>query len=206
MLNNIYNLRDIDMAIPKEKEKKLYTYGDYLTWPADERWEIIEGIAYGMSGASERHQLIQGELHRQLANYFQNKKCNVYMTPFDLLLPSGYEPENEVATVIQPDIFIVCDKKKVKNDKCTGAPDLIIEILSPSTAKKDIKEKRKLYEKNKVKEYWIVDPLHNLIQIFRLNENGTYEFPELYTEEDKHLNVDIFPKLKINLKKVFKER
>jgi Uma2 family endonuclease len=187
-----------------KKEKRLFTYRDYLKWPEDERWEIIEGIAYNMSGASERHQSVSFEISRQLGNYFQNKKCKVYYSPFDVILPSGDEPDEEVLTVVQPDIFIVCDKKKIYETKCKGAPDLIIEILSPSTGKKDMREKRKLYEKNGVKEYWIVDPVHNTIQVFRLNDTNKYEFPVLYIEDDKILNIDMFPKLKINLKKVFK--
>jgi len=105
---------------------------------------------------------------------------------------------------VQPDIFVVCDRKKITRKGCVGAPDLVIEILSKSTASKDTKKKRKLYERFGVKEYWIVDPLHEIIWIYRLEEGNKYGNSEVYTKEDK-LKVGIFDDLVIDLNVIFKE-
>ncbi len=145
------------MSVAVKERLGKFTYRDYLHWPDDERWELIDGVAYNMSPAPNRiHQKISGELHRQIANYLIGKQCEVYAAPFDVRLPATGEKNDEITTVVQPDITIVCDKSKLDKKGCKGSPDLVIEILSPYTAKKDMKEKHFLYEKFAVKEYWIV--------------------------------------------------
>ncbi|MEQ8186404.1 MAG: Uma2 family endonuclease [Candidatus Eremiobacterota bacterium] len=182
-----------------------FTYGDYLTWPDDERWQIIDGIAYNMSPAPNLdHQFILSELHLQFGIYLRDKTCRIFTSPVDVVFPKQNEDIKDVKDVVQPDIIIVCDHKKIKNHKhCAGSPDLVIEILSPSTSKLDLKDKLKLYEREGVKEYWIVYPNDKIINVYKLEDNK-YKFPEIYTAEDK-IKVDIFPDLEIDLSLVFRE-
>ncbi len=197
------------MGEPAKKLDKVYTYADYLTWDDDERWEIIEGVAYkmvfGMSPAPSRfHQDILGELHLQIGSFLMDKQCKVYISPFDVSLPEADKADNEIKTVVQPDIAVICDESKLTEKGCTGAPDLIIEILSPSSASRDLIVKQKLYEKHKVKVYWIVDPTHKTVMIFKIEDNDQYGKPEIYASEDK-INVELLEGLTIDLTKVFKE-
>ncbi|MBF0407711.1 MAG: Uma2 family endonuclease [Candidatus Riflebacteria bacterium] len=130
-----------------------YTYGDYLTWPEGERWELIDGEAYDMSPAPTlNHQDILGDLYIQFASFFQNKKCKVYTAPVDVLFPDNdQQDEKKVRNVVQPDLVVICDRKKLNEKNVKGAPDLVIEVLSPSTASKDVIKKRRLYETHGVK-------------------------------------------------------
>jgi Uma2 family endonuclease len=185
------------------KSDERYTYKDYMTWNDNQYWELIDGIAYQMAPPTRKHQRISTELLRQFANYFLNKTCEVHHQPFGVRLPLENEPDEYITNAILPDIVVVCDKNKLDDAGCKGTPDLIVEILSPSTSKRDMKDKKRLYEKTGVKEYWIVDPYNNIIHIYKL-ENNKYGMSEIYTEEDK-INVGIFPDLEINLSFVFKE-
>jgi Uma2 family endonuclease len=193
------------MALPLLKKGTNFTYGDYVNWPEDERWELIDGYAYNMSPApSRRHQQISVELIKYIAYYLDDKPCSVYHAPFDVRLPEVDEKDEDIATVVQPDIVVVCDENKLDDKGCRGAPDLIIEILSPFTAPKDMKIKLALYEKHGVKEYWVVQPTDNIILVFKLNKNKMYGKPEVYTEEDK-IKTAILDGLEIDLNKVFQE-
>jgi Uma2 family endonuclease len=185
---------------------KKYSYADYLTWPDDERWEIIDGVPYNMSPAPTiNHQRISVELVRQIANYLIDKTCEIFDSPVDVRFPKGKNNnDKEIFDVVQPDIIVVCDKDKIEDDKsCLGAPDIAIEILSPSTASKDFIKKRRLYEKNKVKQYWIVEPQEKEIYIYKLQDNGIYGSPEEYTKSDK-IKVEDFEGLEIDLSMVFR--
>ena len=187
-----------------EKREELYTYGDYLQWDDGERWELIEGVPYNMSPApNRRHQEISGELHRQFATFLLDKPCQVYAAPFDVRLPEGDEAESEISTVLQPDIAVICDSHKLDDAGCIGAPDLIVEILSPSTARKDHKEKFLRYERAGVKEYWLADPSANTVTVFKLGTDKRYGRPDVYGGEET-LVVGIFPDLKIELELVFR--
>ncbi|MFH1896950.1 MAG: Uma2 family endonuclease [Candidatus Desantisbacteria bacterium] len=188
------------LAVRKEEEK--FTYGDYLNWPNEERWELIDGVAYDMSPAPlRRHQEIVVELSTQFHNYLKNKSCKVYVAPFDVRLPEADESDEEIETVVQPDIVVVCDKNKLDDKGCKGAPDIVVEILSPYTAKKDMLTKYHLYEKHKVKQYWIFDPETKEVVVFKL-ENDKYGKPEEYKKEDT-IRVDIFTDLEIDLSAIF---
>lgn len=190
------------MAIAKEQKK--YTFDDYEKWPEDERWELIDGAPYMLAPPSRKHQEISGELFRQLANYLQGKACKVYPAPFAVRIPDGCEKENkDIKNVFEPDISIICDKSKLDDKGCTGAPDLIIEIISPSSAKTDKVIKFLKYEQAGVKEYWIVEPDQKLLSVFKL-ENNRYGRPHMYTEEDT-IEVTSFPDLKIDLSTIFLE-
>ncbi len=191
------------MALPMRKEEPRYNYADYLEWPEGERWEIIEGVPYNMSPApTGRHQEILGELHRQLANYLQGKPCHAYIAPYDVILPEAGENEEDAETVVQPDIVVICDRSKRTPRGCVGAPDMVIEILSPSTAAKDQSVKKALYERVGVREYWLVSPDKNIVTIYLRNENGKFNLPKTYDAEDKP-TVNILPELKIDLSLVF---
>ncbi|MFW6029628.1 MAG: Uma2 family endonuclease, partial [Halanaerobiales bacterium] len=146
-----------DGYVKETARDRLYTYSDYLNWTDGKRYELINGQVYTMSAAPyRRHQSISGELFRQIANYLFDKKWDVYDAPFDVRLPEGEEDKDEILTVVQPDIVVVCDEDKLDKRGCRGAPDLIIEIISPSSAGRDRKDKRDLYEKHGVREYWLV--------------------------------------------------
>lgn len=194
------------MCFPAEKKDDKYTYGDYLTWPEDERWEIINGVAYDMTPApSTSHQRILGELHKQFAIYLTDKECEVFFAPFDVRIPYADEKDEQIKIVVQPDLIVICDKAKLDEKGCRGTPDLVMEILSPSTAPKDMKEKFSLYEKAGVREYWIVYPEERVISVFTLDAQGKYGRPEVYTKEDTAA-VGIFSgDLVIDLKPVFRE-
>lgn len=182
-----------------------YTYADYLKWDDGERWELIHGVAYNMSPApSRKHQEISQNLSRDIATYLKGKSCRVYAAPFDVRLPLGNEDDKGTGNVVQPDIVVVCDKSKLDDRGCIGAPDFIIEILSPSTAKMDMVLKLNLYEKAGVKEYWLVHPTDHTVTVFKLGEDGKYGRYEVY-EQSEQLSVGIFSDLVLDLREVFTE-
>jgi len=153
-----------------EKIEKRYTYTDYVTWPDDERWEVIEGVAYNMSPAPKvKHQNIVSSLHIKLKTHTSNI-CYTGIAPTDVVFDDF--------NVVQPDVFVVCDKNKITENNIKGAPDLIIEVTSPATELKDKREKKNLYEKFGVKEYIIVFPEGEYIERYCLTENK-YNFSEI---------------------------
>jgi len=184
------------------KQDEKYNYGDYITWNDSEYWELIDGIPYNMAPPNRFHQEISGELFGIFHNYLKGKSCKVYAAPFGVRLPLADEEDKYIKNAVLPDIVIVCDKKKLDDAGCRGAPDLIVEILSPSTNKMDSKEKFLLYEKTGVKEYWIIDPYHKIVSVYTLGKDNLYGRPDMYTEEDK-IKVGIFSDLEIELNTVF---
>jgi Uma2 family endonuclease len=190
--------------MPLPGKKRIYNYTDYLQWDNGERWEIIEGVPYNMTPAPGRiHQEISVEIIRQISNYLKEKKCKVYAAPFDVRLTEKNTKDDNILNVVQPDIAIVCDESKLDEKGCKGSPDLIIEIVSPSNASMDYITKFKLYEKFKVKEFWIVDPTDKIVQIYELKKKE-YGKPRVYSENDK-AKVGIFKDFSIDLKIVFQE-
>ena len=187
------------------KREERFTYGDYLTWDDDERWEIIDGVPYDMSPApAPTHQLILGELYLQFSLWLKGKPCRLFLAPFDVRLPEAGESDDQVETVVQPDLSIICDSTKLDKAGCRGAPDLVVEILSPATARKDLTVKFAKYERAGVREYWIVDPEGKTVRIFILGEDGRYGPPLLFMEGDR-ATVGIFPDLEIDLAELFAE-
>ncbi|MEW6102247.1 MAG: Uma2 family endonuclease [bacterium] len=190
------------MGLLARKIKERFTYEDYLKWSDEERWELIDGVAYDMSPSpSRRHQKVVGNIFAEFHNYLKNKPCEVYLAPFDVRLPEADEAEKEIETVVQPDIVVVCERNKLDDRGCIGAPDIIIEILSPYTAKKDLITKYHLYERHKVKQYWIFDPATEEVVIFKLKQDK-YGKPEEYKKQEG-IKVDIFEDLKIDLNTIF---
>ena len=161
-----------------------FTYADYCSWPDDERWELIDGESYSMSPAPARvHQEVVVELARQIGNHLQNDPCRLYVAPFDIRLPNRDEADDRVETVVQPDISVICDPSKLDDKGCRGAPDWIIEVISPATAAKDQIQKRDLYERHRVSEYWLVHPTDRLLFVYRLGVDG-YGKPEISSTAD----------------------
>ncbi|MBF0118448.1 MAG: Uma2 family endonuclease [Desulfobacterales bacterium] len=186
--------------------KDKYNYADYLSWDDNQRWEIIDGEVYDMSPAPiESHQAISGELSVQIGNFLSEnqKKCKLYAAPFDVRFPEGVKDNEKIIDVVQPDIVVICDRSKIDRRGCIGAPDFIIEILSPYTAHKDHTIKRDLYEKNGVKEYWIIDPSNKIVLVYLLDETKAYSKPTIHSQQGK-LKITVLPELEIDLDAVFK--
>ncbi len=188
------------MAFPAEKAR--HTFADVLEWDESERAEIIDGQVFMMAPPSRVHQEISGELFRQLANFLDGKKCRVYAAPFAVRLfeRDGEAPEN-VDTMVEPDISIVCDSSKLDKHGCKGAPDMVIEILSPSTRRHDRLVKLGLYQRAGVREYWIVEPDTQSVQVFTL-DGGLLRLCEDYGREEI-ARVNVLDGCFIDLDKVF---
>ena len=183
---------------------KKFTYGDYLTWPEEERWELIDGVAYNMTPApSPNHQLILGEIARQVNNFLLEGICLAFLAPFDVRLPEAAEGDEAITNVVQPDLSILCDLAKLDDKGCRGAPDMVIEIISPSTAAKDQIQKVALYEKHGVKEYWLVHPTDRLVTVRLLGAEGRYGPPRIH-EATGTLPVACLPGLEIDLDAAFR--
>jgi Uma2 family endonuclease len=193
-----------DMSKFIEELVHKYTYFDYVTWPADNPIELIDGVPYSMTTAPSRiHQKISGELFRQISNYLQGKTCEVYASPFDVrLTENNDEADEEINNVIQPDISIICDMEKLDDKGCKGTPDLVMEIVSPSSISMDYIKKLYLYEKYSVREYWIIHPIDKIIMVYKLVENGKYARPEVY-QIDELIRIGLFEDLTIFLADVF---
>ncbi|MCU0288973.1 MAG: Uma2 family endonuclease [Acidobacteria bacterium] len=149
------------MPVPLQKDIERFTYAQYITWPDQERWELIEGIPYDMSPDPSRyHQEISMNLAFEINKFLKEngKKCKVYAAPFDVRLPESGQTDAETMSVVQPDISVICSPGKLDDKGCKGAPDFIAEITSLATIKKDMKDKLLLYEKHGVPEYWVIQP------------------------------------------------
>jgi Uma2 family endonuclease len=195
----------IKEAKPEAASKEKYTYGDYLTWSHEERWELIDGVPYNMTPApSRRHQEVLGALYVQFFLFLEGKPCKVYLAPFDVRIPEEDKEDQLIQTVVQPDLVIVCDQTKLDEKGCKGVPDLVVEVLSPHTAGKDLKLKMDLYERVGVKEYWVVHPIDQTLLVFKYKE-GKYIKPESYIKGDKILASILVDELSIDLAKVFME-
>ena len=165
---------------------------------------MIDGVAYDMSPApSRKHQGLSREIGKPIVDHLPGKQCQVYFAPFDVRLPRFRdEPDDDVETVVQPDIVVVCNRSKLDDRGCRGAPDWIIEILSPSTAAKDLKIKQELYERHGVRELWFVHPTDRTMMVFVLGAENTYGKPRFYGPEDTARSM-VLPDLEIDLKIVF---
>ena len=190
-------LADLDLT-------KKYSYSDYLLWQLQERVELIKGYLFKMSPApSMQHQRVSRRLSHQLFNYFEEQKCEVFSAPFDVRLPKHAEGNEQIFTVVQPDICVICDQEKLDKRGCLGAPDLIVEILSPGNSKKEMNEKFEVYEEAGVREYWLVN-LYDKHIIMYILKDGQFIGLKPFIE-DTTLYSSIFPNLSIELLPVFKE-
>ncbi|MDD6911474.1 Uma2 family endonuclease [Actinobacillus minor] len=168
-----------------------YSYKDYLLWKLKERVEIIKGKIMAMSPAPNRlHQDISLKLTSEFLKVFPNDGCKLYVAPFDVRFP---DENGNVKTVVQPDLCVICDPNKLDERGCLGAPDLVVEILSPGNSKREMKDKYELYQEYGVSEYWVVRPEERNIHIYVL-ENGRYIGIAPVVEDDVITSVK-FPNL-----------
>jgi Uma2 family endonuclease len=183
---------------------KTYSYADYLTWKFQERLEIFKGKIFRMSPApSTSHQKVASNLHGILWNKFKNHSCNLFSAPFDVRLLDKKKSTNdsEIFTVVQPDLCVICDENKLDKRGAFGAPDLVIEILSPGNSKKEMKYKFDLYEEAGVLEYWIVNPEDKTFLIYVLRDDQFIGMHPLI-EEDQ-IKSPLFPQLDFILEEIF---
>jgi Uma2 family endonuclease len=195
----ITKLSDLDL-------NKTYSYADYLLWQFQERVELIKGKIFEMSPApSRQHQVVSRVLNRYLDRYFEHLSCGLYDAPFDVRLINFKKStdDNKVFSVVQPDLCVVCDEEKLDDRGCIGAPDLVVEILSPGNSKKEMGIKFDLYEENGVKEYWIVEPAEKAIFIYTLKE-GKYIGLKPCIEGQK-ITSPLFSELDFEIKKIFED-
>lgn len=193
-METITNINQLDL-------NKTYSYADYLLWRFKERVELIKGKILKMSPApSRKHQEISRNINRVLDQYFYGQKCKLYYAPFDVRIPRQSNNDKEVFTVVQPDLCVVCDESKLDDKGCIGAPDLIVEILSPGNSKREMKDKFELYQESGVREYWIVDPNQESVLIYIL-KNG--EYIGLKPVVDDTAASQIFPDLTIHTNDIF---
>lgn len=189
----VKNFSDLDLT-------KHYTYSDYLLWQFSERVELIKGLIKKMSPAPNRnHQTISQNLNFRIFRQFQNQPCAVYTAPFDVRLP--IKSAKKDTTIVQPDLCIICDESKLDEQGCNGAPDLIVEILSPKNSKHDVHTKFDLYEESGVKEYWMVEPVEKMILVYTL-QNEKYIGLKPFTMGEI-IESPLFPEMKIEVDSVF---
>lgn len=196
---NITELSQLDL-------NQTYSYADYLTWRLKDAVELIKGKIMLMSPAPNvGHQRISADINGMLYNYFKNKKCQFFAAPFDVRLydrKKSILKSQEIYTVVQPDLCVICNPELLDKQGCNGAPDWIIEILSKGTAKRDTQIKYQLYQESGVREYWQVFPEAQAVYQFVLDDNGQYQLKNMYAEDDKAVP-SLFPDLAIDLAELF---
>ena len=212
-MKNYLTIQNEDFTESKVEEPESpygFTYADYLTWNFKERVELIRGKIFKMSPApTVTHQRISVNIVSKLLQYLKGKKCSLFYAPVDVRLKG--KPfrkkklrDDEITTVVQPDIIVVCDKEKLKDNRSIdGAPEFIVEILSPGNTRTEIKYKFDLYEENGVEEYWVVYPEYKQIQVFILNEKEEYGKPVIY-EANENITSVVLKGLSIATNDIFK--
>lgn len=201
----VYNDTDQTFTKVEEPDPSLrYTYADYLKWNFEERLELIKGKIYKMSPApTTRHQQISVRLSGEMYALLKGKRCQLFTAPFDVRLPvQNKKRPSQINTVVQPDLCVICDESKIDERGCLGPPDLLVEVLSKRTGRKDRTTKLRLYEEAGVREYWLVSPKRATVEVFLLNEEGKYADAKVYGGEDA-IRSEAVPGLLINLTDIF---
>ncbi len=189
------------MTISHLTINKLHSYADYLKWQLEERIELIKGKIYEMSGPSRVHQKLSGRIFLEVGTFLKDKTCEVYSAPFDVRLPKKSNNDRDIYTVVQPDICVVCDHSKLDDKGCLGAPDIVVEILSPGNNVKELKYKYEVYEEAGIKEYWIVSPQDRTFSVYTLKD-GKYHPSRIMVEGDI-VKSKVLPGFKLDLKALF---
>jgi Uma2 family endonuclease len=158
------------MTAALKLSEKLYTYDDYLVWNDKVRRELVDGVVYNMASPTPIHQDVVLEIGTQLKNFLKGKKCKPYISPIDVRLNAD-KPFKKDDTVLQPDVLVLCDSSKIDEKGIKGAPDLVIEVLSPGSGRKDRFLKFKKYKEAGVREYWVVDINNNIVDVFIFEED-----------------------------------
>jgi len=193
----IMQLSDLDLS-------KTYTYADYLQWKFEERIELIKGKIFKMSPApSSAHQRISRKILVAIDVFLYGQPCEVFNAPFDVRLTKKLKSNEEVQTVVQPDICVICDRNKIDEKGCLGAPDIVVEILSPGNNKKELQNKYEVYEENGVQEYWVVSSQDKTFLKYTLDDHGSYSSSKLLTFGSE-VTTDVLPGFVLNLDQVFK--
>jgi len=184
-----------------------YSYADYFKWKFQERVELIKGYIYKMNPApAPSHQRVAFKIGLEFGNFFKQKPCQVFPAPFDVRLTNSKKKmsDEQVFTVVQPDLCVICDPEKIDSRGCIGTPDLVVEILSPGNSKKEMGIKFDLYEENGVKEYWLAAPGDKVIYMYVL-QKGRFIGLRPFTEDDE-VRSALFPELKFPVKEIFEDR
>jgi Uma2 family endonuclease len=200
----IFDEEQRDYVQVEEPDHSLtYTYADYMAWKFKERLELFRGKIFKMAAPNMNHQVVGGNLFNQFFNYLKGKTCRVFIAAFDVRLPvRNRKKDNEITTVVQPDVCIFCDPTKLDDRGACGAPDLAIETLSPSNRKDELHMKYEVYEEAGVKEYWIADPAKKAVLVFLLQPDGKFSVPEIFAGGDQ-LEAQCVPGLKFNINEIF---
>lgn len=189
-------------ALPEPQ--RIYTYHDYKNFPDNFRCDIINGVICQLPSPSREHQRLSVRLTQLLANFLEGKPCEVYHAPFDVLLPDLEEDEEDSTNVVQPDLVVYCSQKKLTAKGATGGPDLVIEILSPSTAVQDQTSKAALYARHGVREFWIIDPIKKWLKVFLLSDEGKFVLRE-EARPPARVGCEILEGLVVDLEELFRE-
>lgn len=191
----IHQVNDIDVS-------GTYSYASYLRWKFQERVELIKEKMFQMSAPNTKHQVCTGNIFVALHQFLKAKQCRVFISPFDVRFPGKSLADQDVFTVLQPDICVVCDDRKIDDKGCIGAPDSVVEVLCPGNNRKDLDFKFKVYEESGVREYWILDPVKQALLKYVLQENGVFVarepcvLPEAFTS-------DVLPGFYLNMEELF---
>jgi Uma2 family endonuclease len=188
-------------------DTQIYSYADYLLWQLKERVELIAGRVCKMSPAPNmHHQRVSGRIFGEIYIYLRDKKCQIFHPPFDVRFPKASDTtDNQVFDMVQPDLCVICDAAKLDKRGCIGAPDLVVEILSPGNTRREMKEKYQLYEKHGVKEYWLIYPLEQSVHVYCLNEQGKYQSMGHPLSTDDVLCSTVLIGFELDLSKVFED-
>ena len=194
----VWEFNDIDASLT-------YSYANYLNWLFDDRVELIKGKIFKMSPApSSIHQEIVGNIFRKIGNFLEKKPCKVFVAPFDVRFYNEDKQDLAIQTVLQPDICVICDKNKIDYKGCIGAPDLVVEILSPGNTTVELLHKYQVYQEFGVKEYWVVSQSDQSILIYTLNEYGKFQPSKIFTLSEK-ITSTVLPGFELVLDDVFED-
>ena len=193
----VLTLEDIDLSLT-------YSYANYLTWLFDDRVELIKGKVFKMSGPARLHQQISIHISSMLFNFLLGKPCKVYNAPFDVRFYKESKADKDIYTVLQPDICVICDLTKLDDKGCIGAPDIVIEILSPGNNKMELLHKYGIYEEFGVKEYWVVGPVEKTLLKYTLDAKGKYQPSKLFTLSER-VHSEVLPGFELDLDAVFED-
>jgi Uma2 family endonuclease len=188
----IQALNDIDLS-------GTYSYADYISWFIVDRIELIKGRIFVIDAPTTTHQRILGRLYVEFFQYLERRRCEVFLSPYDVRLPAASTAAKDIYSVVQPDLCVVCDPAKIEEKGCLGAPDLIVEILSPTNNRKDLVVKYQLYEENAVREYWIIDPKKKMLTVYALSNELKYQQLDL----TEGLSGSLFPDLGLRVGELF---